>query len=103
MNRETEFHGRKRAAARHALVLVFALLLLVTANLHAADHDCTGDECPVCACAQQCSRLLEQMGRAAAASAAVCPACTFAAAAVCLYLFFRISDTPILRKVRLND
>ena len=84
------------------LFLLLALVLCAACIAAEADHDCTGEDCPVCALVHQCENLLRQFGTAAAAAALLAVAallCVSAASYVCAVC--RV--TPVSRKVRLNN
>ena len=88
------------------LCIGFALVLSVSSAflIHEADHDCCGEDCPVCRTIAVISVLMRAAGLASAALP------LFSAAAVCLSAR-KVSDTgsgyipgtPVSRKVRLND
>lgn len=44
-----------------AMVLVFVLFSFFYIAVETG-HNCTEDDCPVCACIQQCEMILHQMG-----------------------------------------
>ncbi|MBR2834857.1 MAG: hypothetical protein IKE43_03970 [Coriobacteriales bacterium] len=81
-----------------ALVLFSSFYLVAEAN-----HDCSGEDCPICECIQQCIQTLQQIGEGAVSlTAAVIPA--FA----CLILVFLPvtllpQNTLVSNKVRLNN
>ncbi len=57
---------KKKAAAILMSIMILGVLLLSVAFLiHEADHDCTGEDCPVCAMMQQCENTLSRMGTGA--------------------------------------
>ncbi len=96
--------GAKRFAAG-AMGLLMLLVVLFSAFCIAAeaDHDCTGEDCLICACIRQCENTLREFcAGTAACLSAVAPvnpvllAAAFAIAAVS-------QDTLISRKVRLNN
>ncbi|MBR5419884.1 MAG: hypothetical protein IK115_01905 [Lachnospiraceae bacterium] len=98
------FRGReKKIALFLGLTALFALLLssfLITLENH---HHCHGEDCPICACIQQCRDNLRQLGD------------TLLPSVVCFVLFTAVlsaafSDTaPVLqdslvsRKVRMDN
>lgn len=88
-------------------VTVFLLTVVVLCSSFfiaiEADHDCCGDEdCPVCACIAMCERILSQIGRGAAAVAAVfVPVVALVTAAVAI-VRERPWETPVSRKVRIE-
>ncbi len=68
-----------------------------------AGHDCTGEDCPVCACIQLCERTLHQISSGITA--------LFTVLTPVILLMFSVScaacvisqETPVSKKVRLND
>ena len=94
---------RKLAAGLLSLVLVLVVLLSAYCIAVESGHDCEGEECAVCECIRQCKSALHPICNGAVMLlAAIIPA-------ICLLLRARIEvcgilrDTPISRKVRLND
>ncbi len=82
------------------LVLVLFSAFYIAAE---ADHDCCGEDCPICACIHQCENTLRGIGDGAAVrSAAVAPAILILFAAA--FVIAAVSqDTLVSRKVRLNN
>jgi len=87
------------------LIFVVILLLLVSTYFTAyeADHDCTDEDCPVCALIQMSENSLRQLGSGAPAAAA-------ASSLFVLILVMQICTgnsitlpTLVSRKVRLNN
>ena len=77
------------------LVTLFSAFFLI----REAGHDCSGGNCPICACLRQAEQNLKQLGTGIPACAAV-------------FLFSQVlsgapaglyRDTPVSRKVRLNN
>ena len=93
---------RKILAGVLGFVLLLALVLCAACIAAEADHDCTGEDCPVCALVHQCENLLRQFAAAAAAVAVLAAAallCVPAASCVCAFRY----GTPVSCKVRLNN
>lgn len=83
------------------MMIVFTGSLFFIASL--SDHDCSGDDCHICSLIQQCEKLVNTAGCAAASHSHSC-AFLFAAAAVLLFgIGAGISDTLISLKVELLD
>ncbi|MBQ9551201.1 MAG: hypothetical protein IJU96_00405 [Clostridia bacterium] len=95
---------RKRIAAG-VIALVMAAAVLFAAFFIAveADHDCVGEGCAVCACIQACVQSFRQFGagRASSAAAAVCFWLLVLSAFFFLPTF--LPQTPVAKKVRLNN
>ncbi len=96
--------GSVRIAAG-ALCALLAAALLFSAFFAAAeaDHDCSGEDCPVCACVRMCERTLRGLGggRIVLLSCAAPAFFLFFAAAFTAASFPR--ETPVSGKVRLNN
>ncbi len=82
------------------LVIVLFSAFYIAAE---ADHECCGEDCPICACIQQCENTLRGIGDGAAVkSASVAPAILISPAAA--FVITAVSqDTLVSRKVRLNN
>ncbi len=87
------------------LILVILLFLFISTYFIAyeADHECTGEDCPVCALIQMSENSLRQLGSGAPSAAAV-------SSLFILILVMQIctSDsitlpTPVSEKIRLNN
>ncbi len=95
---------RKRITAVFMLLVVLAFLLLSTFFIaHEADHECSGEDCPVCALIQISENNLRQLGSGSPAAAA-------AVSLVLIILVMQINtdtgiiiSTPVSRKTRLNN
>ena len=68
-----------------------------------ADHDCTGEDCPICACIAQCENTLHQIGDGAAVQAAVIVPVFFMLILAFLFADNFTQETLVSRKVRLNN
>lgn len=91
------------AAAFLAAAILIIVLFSVFFIAHEADHDCTGDGCPVCALIQTCENNLRQLGGGTAASYAVGVLVFLTLAMPVLTAFATIALTPVSRKIRLNN
>ena len=81
------------------VVMLFSAYFVVT---H-ADHDCCGEDCPVCACLQQCEKLIHGTdGSIHLSVAGVLPVILLMGSALISYCVF-FSDTPVSTKVRMNN
>ncbi|ETP73650.1 hypothetical protein UYO_0287 [Lachnospiraceae bacterium JC7] len=55
--------GSKRIAAGiMGLMMLFVVLFSASFVALESVHDCTGEECPICACINQCENTLRQVG-----------------------------------------
>ncbi len=68
-----------------------------------ADHECSGADCPVCACIQQCENTIWGMGSGAAAILAVIMPVIIFLRSISMGVPSILWDTPVSTKVRLNN
>lgn len=81
------------------IVTLFSVLFIVKE----AGHDCTGENCPVCACIRQAEQNLKQVGTGRIEAAVYPPVMAQSVLAlVCVFLTVPCT-TLISQKVRLND
>ena len=70
---------------------------------HEIDHDCSGEDCPICICITQCESLLELISCATANNIEISFNTCIIILSVCFPVLFFIHKTLILKKVRLNN
>jgi hypothetical protein len=97
------------AKAKRIAAGVTSLLLLVIALFSAfylaaeAGHDCAGEDCPICACIQRCESALRGFGGGTAALLSVAAPIFFILLFAALFAAALPLETPVSRKVRLNN
>lgn len=98
------FSKPKRATAcvMGIMMLVFVLfsVLFITRE---AGHDCTGEDCPVCAVMMECENTLHQIGSAALPSIVPALSVFFLFFSACLFALVDAFGTPVSKKIRLNN
>lgn len=80
-------------------VALFSMLFIVKE----ADHDCTGENCPVCACIHQAEQTLKQLGTGDTGRTLIVPALSSVIVAFSLAVLFTPCVSLISQKVRLNN
>ena len=104
LNRKRKYADAGRVAA---IFLIFAVILFMLISTYfiayEADHECTGDDCPVCALLHMSENNLRQLGSGAPAAAAVSSLLFFAFAMHVLSGDGIVLSTPVSRKTRLNN
>ena len=106
---ETAMRDSGMSAAKRIAAGVMALMMLALIGFSAfciaaeAEHDCTGEDCPVCACVRQCGKTLRLLGTAAAARGFALAPVLAVLSAVPLAAALRDRETPVSGKVRLNN
>ena len=102
-------HAFKQLRARQIAAGLLSLTLLLLALFSAlfiashAQHDCAGEDCPVCACIERCARLLHGADARLELQKAALPVSAFVlcTAAACILAF--AAATPVSTKVKLNN
>ena len=82
------------------IVIVLFFSFFIATETH---HDCTGEDCPICACVSQCEETIRQVG-----SGVVIQTTIIEYVVVTILIAFGFINslhaiTPITTKVRLND
>ncbi len=96
--------GHKRISAGIMGILMLFIMLFSAFYIAAeADHDCAGEDCPICACIAQCENILHQIGDGIASCAAVIISIVFLFVSVFLFATLFPQETLVSRKVRLNN
>jgi len=92
-----------RSVAGILAIMMLSVLLFSSIYIaHEAEHDCSGDDCPICACIRQCENVLRGTGKTYAVSTSLLPLFIVFSAfvfTVCLLVL----DTPVSKKIRLNN
>ena len=82
------------------VIVAFFSLLFIAKEAH---HDCTGEDCPVCACIHRAEQTLKQIGTGSSETAgAFAPQFPLVVAFLCLPLFAPVVSL-ISQKVRMNN
>ena len=83
--------------------MLLVILLAGVFIVMEADHDCEGEDCPVCECLEQCQTALHQTGN----TPVICITAYFSVLLLItgqiLPVKVTLKDTPVSTKVRLND
>lgn len=100
-------HGRKRAAAGILAFLVLSVILFSAFFIaFEAHHDCSGeDDCSICFCIDECGKAILQVrfGYGSTVRTAVSLFLFLLSAAAVHYVAVKAFETPVSRKVQLND
>ena len=93
----------EKSACLIAVWMLFVVLLSFFFIAVEANHECTGEDCPVCVCIEQCESALQKIG-----SGLIVLALQMAPVLLCFFAVLipviRIAkETPVLCKVRLNN
>ncbi|SFD03861.1 hypothetical protein [Butyrivibrio sp. YAB3001] len=93
-----------RALAGIMVVMVlFVVLFSAIFIVSHVDHDCTGENCPICACIQQCENILHGAGGSTLfAVVAFVPVFLIFGSYIISYCIV-FSDTLVSAKVRMNN
>ena len=90
------------AATLMAAAVLFFVMFSAFLIVHEADHDCSGDDCPVCMLIQLCEDNIRQLGSGAPVSAA--GVLVFLTLTMPVFTAFSVRiPTLVSRKIRLNN
>ena len=99
LNKKTA-QGLKKALGVVVMLSVLCALLFIAFEAH---HECEGENCPICACLEECGRTVRGFGDSLpiiSAYAAIFIAAVYVSLAESGELIF---NNPILSKVRMNN
>lgn len=82
------------------VIITFLSIFLIAGR---ADHDCRGENCPVCACIHQAEKTLQQLGNGTVEAIDFQPAIEISVLALACAFLFAPCTSLISQKVRLND
>lgn len=85
---------------------IIMLIMILSSELyiaHESEHNCIGDDCPICACIAQCERVLEFISSVTFSNYAICFNFCITILSVCIPVLFFTQKTPVLKKVRMNN
>lgn len=94
---------KRIAAGITGILMLFIMLFSAFYIASETDHDCTGEDCPICACIQQCENTLNQIGDGIAPQVAVIIPVVFLLVSIFLFESLFSQETLVSRKVRLNN
>ena len=89
------------------MLFALTLLLWLFSSAHflalEAGHDCHDEDCPICTCIQICTNMLKNMSNALIEVALVIAFFTVRSYTPYFCEYIRTADTPITKKIRLNN
>ncbi len=85
--------------------VMMLVVVLVSASYVAVEsgHDCTGEGCPICACINQCENTLRQVGGGVDFQADTVLPVVFILIMAVSGSAILTAETPVSRKIRLNN
>ena len=96
--------GKKKGMA--AAICVFLIFVTFASLFYVAreeDHNCTGKDCPICACIHQVKQVLRNLGTTPAVDFCSTPVILASETVVLLCFWIVLSISLVHQKVRLND
>ena len=96
--------GYKRTAAG-ILGMLILFIILFSSILIASEvkHECTGEDCPICACIQQCENTLRHIRNTVDHPAAAIIPIIFMLVSADLFVIDSAQETLVSSKIRLNN
>lgn len=93
--------ARRITALVFAAVVLFSMMFSLFIIVSEADHDCAGDNCPVCDVIVLCQDTVKTLGSALGAAAAAAVFFFFAAFVLSNSRLTSFTETPVSLKVKL--
>ena len=96
--------GKKKSMA--AVICIFLIFVTFASLFYIAreeNHNCTGKDCPICACVHQAKQVLRNLGTTPAADFRISLVTFISEVAVLLCFWVILSISLVHQKVRLND
>ncbi len=96
--------GKKKSMA--AVICIFLIFVTFASLFYVAregNHNCTGKDCPICACVHQAKQVLRNLGTTPAVGFFVSPVIFIAETVILPGLWIILSISLVHQKVRLND
>ncbi|MBR2746103.1 MAG: hypothetical protein IKD99_05240 [Erysipelotrichaceae bacterium] len=103
MSKLKESKSKRITTAVIALMMLFIMLFSVLFIAAEADHECTGDDCPICICIQQCKNTLHGFDSRISVRISFVTSCLFALFITVFFKTIYSHESPVFRKVRLNN
>ncbi|MBR0082160.1 MAG: hypothetical protein IJP98_05425 [Clostridia bacterium] len=95
---------KNRVLAGVVGLLLLAVVLFAAFYIAAeADHDCAGEDCPVCACIRLCEAILHRIGGGKTEQSFLLVSTVLLVAALTFSAFAASANTPVSEKIRLNN
>ena len=102
--RNSNVSNAKRIAAGIIGLMMLVIFLFSAFYIAAeADHDCCGENCPICTCLRECENTLRGVGTGTTSQLSVILPILFALFIAALFVTAIPQGTPVFRKVRLNN
>lgn len=98
-------HTKKKRTLAFIICMAFIVTALfsILFIVKEANHNCTGDKCPICSCIHQAEQTLKQLGTGATAKVLSDNDSFFIITPLFLFILFIPCTSLISQKVRLND
>ncbi|WP_099468713.1 hypothetical protein [Konateibacter massiliensis] len=98
-------HTKKQSSLAFLICAAFIIVTLFSTFfiVKEANHNCSGEDCPICACVHQTEQTLKQLGTGTIETAALIPGIlSFIPVLFCMFLFIPCTSL-VSQKVRLDD
>ena len=97
----------RKLAEKSACILAAWMLLVVLFSAFfiaiEANHECTGEDCPVCVCMEYCENVLQKIGDGLTLLTMQMAPVLLCFFTILIPVVVIMQDTPVLCKVRLNN
>ncbi len=97
------FRTKKIPAFIMGLFLSFVVLFSAFYIAAEAEHECSGEDCPICVCIHQCEQTLHRISCGIQESVVAFVPVILLLLAVFTVMYAAVQETLVSEKVRLND
>lgn len=94
---------KKTIAAITCILFIFVTFASLFYIVKEADHECTGEDCPICACVHQAQQMLKNLGTGTIVWSGAFFTIIYTSFVLFRYVYIVLCTTLISQKVRLND
>ena len=103
MNDHMENNRRRMTAGAIGFVVLVVVMFSSVYIAKESVHNCHGEDCPICACIQQCEDMLHQLGNGLLGILIINIAFAIFITSGIFPVLNLIYQTPVSRKIRLNN
>ncbi len=98
-------HTKKKRIAAGSIVILMLLIMLLSVFFIAVEavHDCSGEDCPICICIEQCENILHQVSDGMVSVISMLLPVVCIPFLLFLFVFNLPRETLVSKKVRMDD
>lgn len=103
MTRINRLEASRIVAGIIAMLMILGVLFFSFYISSELEHDCLGNDCPICASIQQCENVLHKIGGGIAYAISIILPALLICVSINILSNDLLQETPVSRKIRMND